>query len=651
MRTSSNRNATRASGHGGSDAAEPSELPSLGSVLPPFDDRLELRGEATRGRPFTLAGRRALVVGDEAEGTTEAWIHPIRALIALRVDDARPVEARVTPIGIERRLELQGGSVVERAFVPRANAAAIFEWVADSPVELRITWEVDLRTGWPSGAPVLGPIRWNADGRVLRVRAGAPAGEEAGADVAYILDRDPGEWTVTESTAGGLPRLRIGITAALAAGESTRLAVTAATEGGDDLATTLAALRDLPGLVRARAAALAARRGAGLEMDAPDPLVAPAVEWARYRLDTFLVDAPGIGRVPVQGYGPTGHVVSDASPGPLCYAAREAVHAAFGAMALGQFDIARDVLAFLGDRQAESGAIPAACPEGGREPRADLDAIFSYLLLAARYLAWTADLGFLRAQWPRVQLAYRAVLARERAPTAPSGIAAAALGELANAAEALGDVGFMAELRARTAELRSAIPGPIVAASDTADEWPGLLPPIFDDFESDPDAVFHRWRALLERGLEDRRGAWGESAAWPDHAASTAAVASVLVYRLLGARPDAVRNRLVLRPEIPAVWDRSEVRGLRMGEAAVWLAYERAGARHAFRLDQEEGAVPVRVIFEPAVPGRRLLAARVDGRPAELDTRSSRDRVRVPLQVVLDHERFIELEVEGVGAS
>jgi len=647
VRTFSNGDAAGGSAPADRAAGEGIVSPPLISVLPPFDDRLTLRGEAVAGRPFTLAGHRALLVGDEAAGVAEAWIHPARALQALRVEGARAAEVRVTPIGIERRLEVPGGSVTERAFVPRAIAAVVFEWVADSPVELRIVWEVDLQAGWPSAAPVSGPLRWHADGRWLRVWSGGSPGEVATGDVAYILDRDPGAWTVAEATEGGPARLRVGVTVALGAGESARLAV-AAPAAGDDVAATHAALRDLSGLVRARAAALAARRGAGLVVDAPDPLIAPALDWARYRLDTYLADVPGIGRVPVRGYGHAGDPAAAAGRGPVLCVAPDAALTAYGALALGQADVARDVLAFLGGCQTEGGLVPAAWPPSGAapDPAADLDATISYLALAARYVAWTADLGFLHGQWPRVVAACRAVLDRDGALTGRASRAAAALNELANAAEALGDAGLTAELRDRAAALRAGAPHTLPAASDAADAWPGVLPPMFEGDHPAPDGMFHRWRGWLARGVEDLRGAWGDPAAWPDHAASTAAVPGVLVYRLLGVRPDAVRNRLVLRPELPATWDRFEVRGLRMGEASVALAYERAGGAHAVRLDQEEGAVPVRVIFEPALPGRRLLAASVDSQPAELDARPFRGRVRVPLQVVLDHERSIELDVE-----
>ena len=71
----------------------------------------------------------------------------------------------------------------------------------------------------------------------------------------------------------------------------------------------------------------------------------------------------------------------------------------------------------------------------------------------------------------------------------------------------------------------------------------------------------------------------------------------------------------------------------------------RDGDRHAFRLEQEEGAVPVTVVFEPMLPAPRLAAARVDGVDAELDSRPHGERMLVPVQIVLDAERVVELDV------
>jgi hypothetical protein len=109
---------------------------------------------------------------------------------------------------------------------------------------------------------------------------------------------------------------------------------------------------------------------------------------------------------------------------------------------------------------------------------------------------------------------------------------------------------------------------------------------------------------------------------------------------------------------------------LRLGDAAVSLRYERHHRHYVFRLAQERGATPVRVIFEPVLPGNVLRHALVDGQPASLDARpfaggragdSAAERSRpeaarpdqqasprmlVPVQLVLDAERVIEIHTE-----
>src|SRR5690606_19391959 len=105
-----------------------------------------------------------------------------------------------------------------------------------------------------------------------------------------------------------------------------------------------------------------------------------------------------------------------------------------------------------------------------------------YLLLAARYAAWTGDLGLLREQWTRILAAYRFCLGTDtdgdglienprighgwiefgrlgggRVTFYNAGIWTAALGELVAVAEALGETAVAAELRERAARARVAL--------------------------------------------------------------------------------------------------------------------------------------------------------------------------------------------------
>jgi hypothetical protein len=117
-----------------------------------------------------------------------------------------------------------------------------------------------------------------------------------------------------------------------------------------------------------------------------------------------------------------------------------------------------------------------------------------------------------------------------------------------------------------------------------------------------------------------------------------------VVETLLGTRPDALRGRLVLRPRIPEDWARLEVQGLAAGSAAVDVVYRRDGAGHRFTLSQRRGGVPLQAVLEPELPGGRVRVARVDGSSAELDPVRADGRWRVPVQLVLDHPRTLEVE-------
>jgi hypothetical protein len=167
------------------------------------------------------------------------------------------------------------------------------------------------------------------------------------------------------------------------------------------------------------------------------------------------------------------------------------------------------------------------------------------------------------------------------------------------------------------------------------------------------ESAFRHWTQVARLAFENARGAWDEVlhgsqnraiGVCPDQAWSTAMAISPLVAGMLGAVPDAPRNRLTLRPALPDDWTRFEVRNLRMGEALIDLGFRRDGSRFTFRLAQEAGAVPVRLVFEPAITGRAVIA-RVDGQPAGLVARPFGERLLVPVQLVLDYERVVELEI------
>ncbi|MGD8278672.1 MAG: hypothetical protein PVH00_11625, partial [Gemmatimonadota bacterium] len=347
--------------------------PARGNVerLPVIDaSRLRLPG-GEPDDPFTLSGRRALVAGREGDGCDEVWFHPARVVKDYRVADTRPESVAISPLGIERALRIGDGLVTERIHVPRDLPAALFEYehTTGPTTALRISWTTDLRLMWPYPAGSLDPLLRRTTATALTVRS-----ERTGETVCFtaaVATADGATRPVTfaceptDRTAESSIALRCSLAARLDAGDRLLLRVAGAAAAGDDLDATIAALRRPASSVRARAAALDRLRRDRLAVDAPDPRIGEAVEWAKVRLDGYRVDTPAVGRSLVAGYWTSRPGWNDGRPGYAWYFGRDAVWTALASLACGDFDAARDTVAFLGRHQDLNGKILHECTTSG----------------------------------------------------------------------------------------------------------------------------------------------------------------------------------------------------------------------------------------------------------------------------------------------
>lgn len=718
------------------------------------------RARDALGRPVTLAGRGTLLVGDEGGGVEEVWIHPLRVLRDLRllVDGREPAARRctVTPIGVTRELGSATTTLSERQLVPREGRGAVLEWRADGPIDLDLRWSTDLRLMWPYPPGALGSLRWRRESGAATLAVSGETGCDDAA--AFLVVPDWAEWAVHDiGVPSGAPEVEWRVSARLGAGDRLRVCMAAGASPADAVAQ-VERLMDAERLAAARSAALGRLAADGLSVRTADTRVGDAVEWAKYRLDSYRVDAPGIGRSLVAGYWRSTPGWGDGRPGYAWFFGRDSVWTALGSLASGQTAAARDVLAVLGRHQDLSGKILHECSTSGAVHYDAADATPLYLLLAARYHAWTGDSGFLAEQWPRVRAAFVHCLGMDgdgdglientgeghgwiefgrlgggAVTFYNAGIWTAALRELADTAESLGDAAWAAELRARHGVAREALERafydpatktyalnlrrvergwqrnvaqtamqavPLLlevadarrgaywldaaASRDVTSPWGvrmvsradpqydpasyhgGAVWPLYTGWASwaafaagRSESAARLWMLNVELAYRHERGAWPEvlhgeeermAGVCPDQAWSTAMAISPLVYGLLGVQPDAPRGRVRLRPQVPAAWTRLEVERLRIGDCDVALAYEREGGLHRFRLCQDRGAVPLRVVLEAALPGERLESARVDGVEARLETRRFGERLLAPLQVVLDAERTVELTTASDGS-
>src|SRR3989442_10107848 len=200
------------------------ERPALEGALPDLEAPLHASTRAVADEAFTLAGRRALVVGGEQAGVREIWMHPHRVLQGLELtlggETALARNADIAP-GVVRRHLVSGECLVaETVTTALEHPVVLLEYRAEEigrvPPELMLRWTVDLRRMWPYPAGCGGgpPHRVAPDGTGLLVA------DAAGAHAAFLASR-PVAWSVTSVEAAAEARCEV----AAPLGEPLRLAV------------------------------------------------------------------------------------------------------------------------------------------------------------------------------------------------------------------------------------------------------------------------------------------------------------------------------------------------------------------------------------------------------------------------------------------
>ncbi len=415
----------------------PPELPDASGAAFEAGDDISLEREAT-DETYTLAGSRALLVGRERTGHDEIWFHPNRAinrwalsiLDATSETEAATADYRIEPGVITRRLSLAGQTVEERTTVAPARPAVLVELRPTAAVEpakepeqdlhqpdlqrhrhpqLQLSLESDLRLMWPYPPSSTGRLQYCVEGGAVGIRA--ETGEWLGVRV------NPAPAVLSVANISDAERSRVRLQVEFDLSQPVRILLIGAAAGEDPASAV-----DPAGWARHRSDARQAQRGTRLPSRARDSGADPdrdsevneAIEWAKWRLSTYRVHVPGLGTSLVAGYAPSRPGdFSDGRPGYAWFFGRDAVWTSFASLAAGQSDVVREVLEFLGRHQDITGKILHECTTSGVVHYDAADSTPLYLLLAARYLAVTADERTVQREWPRIVRAYEFCLSTD----------------------------------------------------------------------------------------------------------------------------------------------------------------------------------------------------------------------------------------------
>ena len=394
---------------------------ALGGGVADVASDLSLTSLARVDDPFTLAGRRALVVGGERSGVREVWIHPLCAAadVDVRIDGEEPNvrSVEISPGQVVRHLYTRARAVEERVFVPSDDAAAILEYrhsgatgsAASGPApKIEVRLRLPLRLQWPVPADTLRPLR-------LARREGEHAVSVAavGRDEHFIaLVNVEGVVSVRAVDDEAAPLVAI----AASLDERLRVTVAASALGRAALGRTLRVVgqAEVPGLAARSAAAAASLRRDHVALRSASATLDAALEWAKVRLRSFVATAPGVGTGVMAGYSASKSGWGESRPGYAWFFGRDACWTGFALLGAGMFGDAKLALDFLARTQDLTGKIAHEVTTSGAAHYDAADATPLFLRLAAAYVDWTGDVAGARALWPAVRRALRSVRSTDR---------------------------------------------------------------------------------------------------------------------------------------------------------------------------------------------------------------------------------------------
>lgn len=533
------------------DLAPVPTLPGLAGPLGARTAQPEIASSAGPSRAWRVTGRRGFLDGSATEGLCEAWLHPFRIVadVVLLVDGTAPaVETLLeSPVGVARRSRAGEGVVGERWSAALDHPILWWEVEADGDRPLRLEWSCDLRRAPPDPSGAAGDLdlAMAPDGRAATVAA-------AGDPFRLLVEVDGGTMEAT-------PLAPATVRFTLRATGHARVRMVGAADATDwDRSAHLLSRRDLAALEGQRADHARELATYATALDTPEPVLGAAVEWAKLRMDAMVAGAPGVGR----------SAVSDELP--TTFGATRGLGMALAQLALGDRGGPRDILKFLSLTATADGRLLRACATSGLGVVDESEATPHYLLLAARYAAWTAELDFLAHRWATIRRALEAGIATGAHLGPRRAHWREAMGALLPLAEALGHPEVSEALARHLAEMEGDPAGP------WASEWNWADP---TDAAAGA-AALGDWRRLAP-GLVDG------SAARPAEAG--AAVARAAVLGVWGVRPNALEGGVRLAPWFPPEWEVMALDRLRVGKSVLRVQLRRRFGQVAARVERMYG--------------------------------------------------------------
>jgi len=377
---------------------------------------LEISRPARPWEFVDATGEKASLLGSE-DGTLEAFVYPLKIFKDLRLRFV--VDGRVIPAETaSRRITATPGAytitytsdefeVRETLIAPVHEPGAMIRLsiTAYEPLRIDVEFARDFQLMWPAS---LGTAyqNWNAAKHGFAFGAdGYPYAAFFGSPDAELLSREyESDYHSTRTTRFTLGTVK---------GKAERLMAVAASMKSD--AEAMAAYRRLiadAGQLQTETEQFYRDYLAkGVQLDLPDPMLQQAYDWSRVSMRKGLVDNPFLGKGLVAGYGPS---KGGYRPGYSWFFGRDSFWTSFALDSAGDFETARDAIAFVARFQRADGKMPHEISQSASlvdwfqqfpYGYASADATPLFVIAMRDYVQASGDTAFAREMWPRLEKA------------------------------------------------------------------------------------------------------------------------------------------------------------------------------------------------------------------------------------------------------
>ena len=394
---------------------------------------LSIKGDATPDQFWDLAGRRALIMGQEDGGIDEVWTHPFKLLydydagLVLRdsiawLDEMPPPRIEVRPESFTRVYQTPRGPLKEIIYPSLQGSGGLAHYEADRSVRLVVRFKSDLRYMWPYPENALGNVYYAYD---------------EGLDALHVRDKSGdfyslmgGDLSASHHLSGPYRNVRwsngelqgtptdenqvyhASLYELGASNDYTLNYVFAGTNAGKQAATTdyRTILKHPNETLSELAEHYQNLLNERVTLDTPNDSFDRYFKWALVGADRFVFRTPHLGTGLTAGYAttnPQGGTWASSTPGYAWYFGRDAEWVGLAFDAYGDFEPVKKQLELLQRFQDLRGKIFHALNTAGPgvQQYNAADATPLYVVLAGDYLRASGDRAFIRQSWPHLKQA------------------------------------------------------------------------------------------------------------------------------------------------------------------------------------------------------------------------------------------------------